>query len=63
MKLIALQFLRKKNVRFDLMKQISMMNPTPEINIKKFDYFYKPYNFACNTKKFITYQNQETQKD
>lgn len=30
------------------------MNPTPEINTAKFDYFYKPYSFACNTKKFIS---------
>ena len=63
MKLIALQFVRKRHTKFDLHKQINLMNPTPEINIKKFDYFYKPYNYVCNTKKFITYHDEQVLND
>ena len=32
------------------------MCPTPEPNLcKKFEFFYGPYNFVANTKKFLTF--------
>lgn len=32
------------------------MCPTPELDLyKKFEYFYAPYNFTVNTRKYLTF--------
>ena len=44
-----------KTERKDFIKQMEMMNPTPETCLqKKFDYFYASRDFVCNTRKFLT---------
>ena len=44
-----------KAERKDFIKQMEMMNPTPETCLqKKFDYFYASRDFVCNTRKFLT---------
>ena len=39
-----------------------MMCPAPEPGLqKKFEYFYGGYNYATNTKKYITFEEPSTE--
>jgi hypothetical protein len=37
---------------------LAQFSPVPNHNKleDKFEYFYRPYNYACNTSKFISYE-------
>ena len=40
------------------------MVPIPEPKLfKKFAYFYEPYNYNCNTKKFMTFDDETEQQN
>ena len=58
MKLVANAFLKLQKPKLDHRKQVQLMCPTPEPSIcKKFEFFYGPYNFVANTKKFLTFDD------
>jgi hypothetical protein len=41
-----------------------MMSPTPEPKLyKKFEYFYGPYNFVANTRKYLTFDDYENENN
>jgi superfamily I DNA/RNA helicase len=51
--------LKQKEQSYEM--QLKRMCPTivGERKVKKFNYFYAPYNFACSTKKFMTFDEIE----
>ena len=62
LKLIAMKMAGRKLIKEqDLSKQIAKMLPVPHHSLhKKFAYFYEPYNQPCNTKKFMTFDEPDS---
>lgn len=61
LKLIALKLSEQRKNR-DFGKLIRGMNPTPGGQIRpKYKYFYEPYSSTCNTKKFMSFTEQDSQ--
>lgn len=58
MRLVKNTICRKRVKFFELDAQIAKMCPTPGPAIqKKFDYFYQAYNYATNTAKYMTFDD------
>jgi hypothetical protein len=62
MKFITLNQKVLSSTKLDLKKQIDRMCPTPNEDLfKKFEFFYAPYNYRTNIKKYLTYNEDEDQ--
>jgi len=52
---------RKPLKEQDFRKLIAKMAPVPHHSLhKKFAYFYQPYSEPCNTKKFMTFDEDKS---
>jgi hypothetical protein len=57
MKLVALK-LSEQQKKADFRRAIKRMCPVPVSQLqRKFMFFYGPYNYTCNTKKYMTFDD------